>query len=51
MTQEQVSKQWFTKEQVRQELQRHGFILSDFVAWAGDKVSYKGSVVLNWLGY
>lgn len=32
-------------------LKAHGFTLEEFVKDAGDKQTYKGKEVLDWLGY
>ena len=40
-----------TREEARKEIALHCLKFSDFVAEVGLKKTYKGSEVLNWLGY
>jgi hypothetical protein len=40
-----------TREQARREIIRHGLAWTDFVADCGDRASYRGRTILDWLGY
>ena len=40
-----------TKKEARHEIELHFLKFDEFVAEVGLKESYKGSEVLNWLGY
>tara|TARA_R110002167_G_scaffold87625_2_gene236636 strand:+ start:1435 stop:1599 length:165 start_codon:yes stop_codon:yes gene_type:complete len=40
-----------TAVQVKREIEKHSLSFNDFINEVGDKESYKGSEVLNWLGY
>ena len=40
-----------TALQAKREVEKHNLSFSDFINEVGDKESYKGEKVLNWLGY
>ncbi len=40
-----------TREEARREIANHDCEFSEFLEDCGDKPEYKGSEVLNWLGY
>ncbi len=40
-----------TKEEARREIAKHSCDFALFLAECGDRATYRGSVVLGWLGY
>lgn len=40
-----------TREEARREIESHSCSFEEFVRDAGDQPTYRGSTVLNWLGY
>ena len=51
MNYEEAMETTVTKEEAKKEISLHGLSFEDFVLDCGDRKSYKGSTVLNWLGY
>ena len=50
-TEEEAREAIVTQMEARREIERHSLFFSDFLAEVGDKPSYSGAEVLNWLGY
>ena len=48
---EQAQRATVTREQAMREIRRHGLAWADFTADCGDRATYRGHVVLGWLGY
>lgn len=40
-----------TRAQAQREIECHGLRFADFVSEVGDRAQYRGSEVLEWLGY
>lgn len=40
-----------TRQEAIREVQQHNISVDEFLEEVGDKETYKGSEVLNWLGY
>ena len=40
-----------TKKEALKEIRKHGLRIKDFLKEVGNKEHYKGSEVLDWLGY
>lgn len=51
MTYEDAMRTRVTKEQAKQEAERHFSNFEEFLKEYGDKPSYRGKDVLAWLGY
>jgi hypothetical protein len=51
MNYEEALKYELTRKETKNYIKRHGLRFSDFVNEVGSKQIYKGSEVLNWLGY
>ena len=51
MTSAEAKKIQVTQKQAVQEIMKHSLNPEDFFAEVGKKELYKGSEVLNWLGY
>ena len=50
-TEEEAREAYVSKSQAREEIARHGCDFNHFQEEVGDKEEYKGSEVLDWLGY
>lgn len=48
---EWAREQTVTAAQAKREIEKHSLSFEDFVKECGKRASYKGSTVLNWLGY
>lgn len=42
---------WVTRRQALREVRKHFLLIEDFLRDCGDMAEYRGSVVLDWLGY
>ena len=51
MNYEQACEYVVTKYEAKEEIEKHFSNFNDFLNDIGDKKTYKGSDVLNWLGY
>ena len=51
MDYEEAAESTVSRKEAMREVARHSCEWADFVAECGDRTSYKGSVVLDWLGY
>lgn len=51
MTYEDAIQWTVTASQAKREIEKHGCEWSEFVQDCGDKATYSGKTVLDWLGY
>ncbi len=51
MNEDEARKTMVSARQAMREVHSHGLSWADFVADCGDRDEYRGSVVLDWLGY
>ena len=51
MTYEEAMKAVVSKQEAKREVERHGLEFNTFIQEVGDRPRYKGSTILNWLGY